>query len=70
MNPELQKFDDVVASLTAPDQPFAVEHIAIDGVEYRNYSKMPAALGEYFVNMQRYLRTVNWLSFRSILHLN
>ncbi len=54
MNPELQKFDDVVASLTAPDQPFAVEHISIDGVEYRNYSKMPAALGEYFVNMQRH----------------
>jgi acyl-CoA synthetase (AMP-forming)/AMP-acid ligase II len=54
MNPELQKFDDAVASLTAPDQPFAVEQISIDGVEYRNYSKMPAALGEYFVNMQRH----------------
>jgi long-chain acyl-CoA synthetase len=54
MNPELQKFDDVVASLTAPDQPFALENITIEGVEYRNYSAMPAALGEYFVLMQRH----------------
>ena len=54
MNPELQKFDDVVASLTAPDQPFAVENLSIGGVEYRNYSAMPAALGEYFVHMQRH----------------
>lgn len=54
MNPELQKFDDVVASLTAADQPFAVENLSIGGVEYRNYSAMPAALGEYFVHMQRH----------------
>lgn len=54
MNPELQQFDDLVTKLTAADQPFAVENISIDGVEYRNYSAMPAALGEYFVHMQRH----------------
>ena len=54
MNPELQKFDALVAKLTAADQPFALENISVDGVEYRNYKAMPAALGDYFVRMQRH----------------
>jgi acyl-CoA synthetase (AMP-forming)/AMP-acid ligase II len=53
MNAELQKFDQTVASLVAPGQPFAVETIEIGGVEYRNYSAMPTNLGQYFLQMQR-----------------
>ena len=53
MNAELQKFDETVAGLVAPGQPFAVETIDINGVEYRNYSAMPANLGQYFLQMQR-----------------
>ena len=48
MNAELKKFDDAVASLTSPGQPFAVENASVNGVEYRNYSAMPANLGDYF----------------------
>ncbi len=54
MDPALQKFDETVAGLTAPGQPFAVENLSIDGVAYRNFSAMPAALGEYFLLMQRH----------------
>jgi long-chain acyl-CoA synthetase len=53
MNAELQKFDETVAGLVAPGQPFAVETIDIGGIEYRNYSTMPANLGQYFLQMQR-----------------
>jgi acyl-CoA synthetase (AMP-forming)/AMP-acid ligase II len=52
MNPAVQKFDETVAGLIAPGQPFAVEKIRIGGVEYRNYSAMPLNLGEYFLQMQ------------------
>ncbi len=54
MNSELQKFDETVAGLVAPGQPFAVETIDIGGIEYRNYSAMPANLGQYFLQMQRH----------------
>lgn len=54
MNAELQKFDELAASLTAPGQPFAVETIDIGGVEYRNYSAMPANLGAYFLQMRKH----------------
>jgi acyl-CoA synthetase (AMP-forming)/AMP-acid ligase II len=53
MNAELQKFDETVASLIAPGQPFAVETIDLGGIEYRNYSTMPANLGQYFLQMRR-----------------
>jgi acyl-CoA synthetase (AMP-forming)/AMP-acid ligase II len=48
MMPELQKFDDTVAQLTQPGQPFEVNTVEINGVEYRNFASMPANLGEYF----------------------
>ncbi|MCP5130454.1 MAG: acyl--CoA ligase [Pseudomonadales bacterium] len=54
MNAEVQKFDELAAALTAPGQPFAVETIDIGGIEYRNYSAMPANLGAYFLNMLRH----------------
>ena len=54
MNPAVQKFDEMVAALTAQDQPFAVGKVTIDGVEYRNYNALPASLGEYFLQMLRH----------------
>ena len=48
MNPELKKFDDAVAALTAPGQPFELNTVDIDGVSYRNFAAMPANLGQYF----------------------
>ena len=48
MNKDLEQFDAIVAGLTAPGQPFATDTVTIDGIEYRNYSTMPANLGEYF----------------------
>jgi acyl-CoA synthetase (AMP-forming)/AMP-acid ligase II len=54
MNAELQKFDAAVASLTASGQPFALEIVDINGVDYRNYSAQPANLGEYFKVMRQH----------------
>ncbi len=54
MNEGLQKFDEAVAGLVAPGQPFAVETIKLGGIEYRNYSAIPANLGQYFRLMQRH----------------
>ena len=48
MNPALKKFDDAVATLTAPDQAFALNTVDIDGVSYRNFAAMPANLAQYF----------------------
>ncbi len=53
MSAEVRKFDEAVASLTAPGQPFAVETIDIGAYQYLNYTEMPANLGQYFLNMQR-----------------
>ena len=46
-NKELAKLDAVVASMTAPGQPFALDTVEVAGIEYRNYSTMPANLGAY-----------------------
>ena len=54
MNPELKKLEEAVSTLTAEGQPFAVERVEIDGVEYQNYSAMPANLGQYFMLMQQH----------------
>jgi steroid-24-oyl-CoA synthetase len=54
MSAELHRYDDAVTALTAPGQPFALETVAINGIEYRNYSAMPANLGEYFLVMQQH----------------
>ena len=48
MSADVQKFDDAVASLTAPGQGFELDTVEIDGIEYRNYAAMPANLGEYY----------------------
>ena len=54
MNAEIKKFDEVVAGLTAPGQPFEVNTINLDGVEYRNFACLPANLGEYYLVMQKH----------------
>jgi len=47
MNPELGKIDDVVASLTSPGQPFELDVVTVDGVQYRNFAALPPSLGHY-----------------------
>ena len=47
MNPEMEKIDDVVASLTSPGQPFELDEVEIDGVRYRNFAALPPNLGHY-----------------------
>lgn len=54
MIPELKKFDEVVASLTAQGQPFEVNAVTLGGVEYKNFAKLPANLGQYFLVMQQH----------------
>ena len=48
MRPEIQKFDEAVASLTADGQPFELNTVEINGHEYRNFANMQRNLGEYF----------------------
>ncbi|MFT4613959.1 MAG: long-chain acyl-CoA synthetase [Bacteroidia bacterium] len=48
MTPEILAFDEAVASLTSPGQPFEVDTVEIEGVEYRNFASLPKNLGEYF----------------------
>ena len=48
MTPEIQAFDEAVAGLTSSGQPFEVGTIERDGVVYKNFTSMPANLGEYF----------------------
>jgi long-chain acyl-CoA synthetase len=54
MNPEIEKFDEIVAGLTAPGQPFEVNNIDLGGVEYRNFATLPANLGQYYLVMQQH----------------
>ncbi len=51
MNPELTRFDEVVAGLTAKGQPFEVNNVQLHGVEYLNFATLPANLGQYFLVM-------------------
>jgi len=51
MNPELTRFDEIVGSLTAQGQPFEVNTVHLEGVEYRNFATLPANLGQYFLVM-------------------
>jgi acyl-CoA synthetase (AMP-forming)/AMP-acid ligase II len=48
VNAQLEKFDQAVAGLTGAGQPFALDTVAIDGVQYQAYASAPANLGEYF----------------------
>lgn len=48
MHPEVERFDALVASLTAPGEPFELDEVEVQGVRYRNYRALPANLGAYF----------------------
>jgi steroid-24-oyl-CoA synthetase len=54
MNPEIEKFDQIVSGLTEPGQPFALDTVTLNGVEYRNFSGLPANLGQYYGVMQQH----------------
>ena len=54
MNPDIKKFDEVVAGLTAPGQPFELNTVHLNGVEYRNFAGLPGSLGQYFLVMQQH----------------
>ncbi len=51
MSPELVRFDEVVAALTAKGQPFELNTVQLAGVEYLNFAMLPANLGQYFLVM-------------------
>ena len=52
MSSDIERYDEAVASLTAPGQPFAFETVELGGISYRNYTQMPANLGAYCQMMQ------------------
>jgi len=54
MQPEVEKFDAVAASLTAPGAPFELNQVQVQGVSYRNYASLPVNLGEYFLRMRNH----------------
>jgi steroid-24-oyl-CoA synthetase len=54
MTAELKQFDEIIAGLTAPGQPFATNTIELQGIEYRNLAALPANLGQYFLVMQQH----------------
>ena len=54
MNPAVKRFDDAVASLTVAGQPFELDTVELNGVEYSNFAGMPANLGQYFLLTQQH----------------
>jgi acyl-CoA synthetase (AMP-forming)/AMP-acid ligase II len=48
MSTELEAFDEAVAGLTGPGQPFEVNTVELSGHTYRNFANMQRNLGEYF----------------------
>ncbi|MCB1703875.1 MAG: AMP-binding protein [Halioglobus sp.] len=54
MNPDIAKFDEVVAGLTAPGQPFEVNTVQLGGIAYRNFVGLPANLGAYYQVMRQH----------------
>ncbi|MCR9106764.1 MAG: AMP-binding protein [Gammaproteobacteria bacterium] len=48
MNPDIQRFEEAVASLTAPGQPFELDTVTLNGCEFLNFKNLPINLGAYF----------------------
>ena len=48
MKPELEKFEQAVAQLTAPGQMFELNDVEINGYSYRNYASLPQNLNAYY----------------------
>ncbi|MFN2329250.1 MAG: AMP-binding protein, partial [Chromatocurvus sp.] len=54
MHPQLVAFEEEVSHLTAPGQPFELNSVQVDGIDYRNYAAMPVNMGQYFQLMRRH----------------
>ncbi len=54
MDPALAQYADTIAALTADGQPFALEAVNINGLEFQTYVTMPASLGAYCAIMQQH----------------
>jgi acyl-CoA synthetase (AMP-forming)/AMP-acid ligase II len=48
MSSQFGKLDEAVAALIADGQPFQLETVSINGVEYRSYATLPGTLRDYF----------------------
>ncbi len=54
MDPALEQYAATVAALTADGQPFALEKVVVNGVDFLSYATMPANLGAYCALMQNH----------------
>lgn len=54
MDPALENYAATVAALTADGQPFALEPVTINGLDFQSYVTMPANLGAYCAMMQNH----------------
>jgi long-chain acyl-CoA synthetase len=54
MSPEIEQFDQAVASLTGMGQTFEVNTVELGGVEYLNFASLPDNLSEYFLFMLKH----------------
>lgn len=54
MDPALDQYAATVAALTADGQPFALEDVSINGIDFQTYVTMPANLGAYCALMQNH----------------
>ncbi|MDO8863088.1 class I adenylate-forming enzyme family protein [Haliea sp. E1-2-M8] len=54
MDPALENYAATVAALTADGQPFALDKVSINDVDFRTYVTMPANLGAYCAIMQQH----------------
>ena len=54
MHPQLVAFEEEVSRLTAPGQPFELNTVQVDGIDYRNFAAMPVNMGQYFQLMRRH----------------
>ncbi|MEQ9462755.1 MAG: class I adenylate-forming enzyme family protein [Haliea sp.] len=54
MDPALEQYAATVAALTADGQPFALEKVVVNGVDFLSYVTMPANLGAYCALMQNH----------------
>lgn len=54
MDSALEQYAATVAALTADGQPFALEPVTVNGVDYQTYVTMPVNLGAYCAIMQQH----------------
>ena len=54
MDSALEHYKGTVAAMTADGQPFALQPVTINGVDFQTYATMPANLGAYCAIMQQH----------------